>query len=425
MKKLIWLLLLIIIGCGKKEAGSERASEVKPVKTIELKRERIVKEVVGNSDILPMNKTTQITKSGGEVVEINNLNGDLVNRGDLVVKLYNEEVISRYERARADYHNKEAQMNRIKKFSERELRRDLEEARAAYIQSKGNLSAAEKRWREGEINYERNKELYDEGLISELEFLRLESAYEEARVNYDSLREGGVDEKREKYELVKYRVAEREWEYDIRAAEASYELAKAEYSAAKKDYTDLEVRARIDGRVADMDLDLYEEIDENIHLFNLLDTRTVRVETTVSGADISYISLGDRVEVWVEDIGRTYEGSIYEINPQADTSTRRFPIKVAIENPEEELKSGMYARVSMGSVERETLVVPKEAVMIRELVEYVAVVEDDLARILGVKTGITGRGLIEIRSDELKEGMRIVVRGQYLLADGDSVREVE
>ncbi len=419
------LVMIVLLACGRERESIEEKQEVKPVKTVELTRRSIKKEVVGNSDILPMNRVTQITKPGGEVVEIGYKNGDLVSKGDLVVRIYNEEVISRYERARAENINREAQMERRKKFAERERRRDLQEAKAAYIQAREELSAAEKRWQEGQINYERNSQLYREGLISEIEFLQLESSYQEAKATYTSLKSGGVAEKRDKYELAAYRVREREWEYDIREAVSAYELALAEYNAAKKDYDDLEIRARIDGRVANMDLDLYDEIDENIPLFDILDTQMVRVETTVAGSDISHIELEDQVEVWVEALEESYTGKVYEINPQADTATRRFPVKVAIENTNGRLKSGMYAKVIMKSVTAQGLVVPKEAVMIRELVEYIAVVRDGKAKILAVSTGISEDDQVEIRGDELEEGDRVVVRGQYLLEDGDRVREVE
>ncbi|GLI55244.1 hypothetical protein PM10SUCC1_07590 [Propionigenium maris DSM 9537] len=419
------LVMIVLLACGRERESIEEKQEVKPVKTIEAIRRSIKKEVVGNSDILPMNRVTQITKPGGEVVEIGYKNGDLVAKGDLVVKIYNEEVISRYERARAENINREAQMERRKKFAERERRRDLQEAKAAYIQAREELSAAEKRWQEGQINYERNSQLYNEGLISEIEFLQLESSYQEAKATYTSLKSGGVAEKKDKYELAAYRVKEKEWEYDIREAVSAYELALAEYNAAKKDYDDLDIRARIGGRVANMDLDLYDEIDENIPLFDILDTQVVRVETTVAGSDISHISLEDKVEVWVEDLEERYIGEVYEINPQADIATRRFPVKVAIDNPQGRLKSGMYAKVIMKSVTTEGLVVPKEAVMIRELVEYIAVVRDGEAKILAVSTGISEDNQVEVRGDGLEEGDRVVVRGQYLLEDGDRVREVE
>lgn len=425
MKKgLILLITMILIGCGSEQINEE-VKEVKPVETIELVEREIKKEVVGNSDILPLNKATQITKSGGEVVEINYKNGDWVERGDVILKIYNEEVISRYERAKADALNKKAQMERRKKFAEMEKKTQLKEAEAAYIDAKETLVAAEKRWNETQINYERNKQIYDEELISEIEFLSLESSYQEARGKYISLKSGGIAEKKNKYELARYKVEQKEWEYDIREAVSASQLADAEYNAAKKDYEDLQVKARIGGYVADMDLDLYEELDENIFLFTLLDTEKVRVETTVAGSDIAYINVGDEVEVYVEDLGKGYTGEVYEINPQGDESTRRFPIKVSIDNVDGKLKSGMYAKVIMKSAKKKGLVVPKEAVMIRELVEYVAVIREEAAVIISVKTGISTSDQVEIISEELESGDKIVVRGQYLLEAGDSVREVQ
>ena len=90
MKKIIWFIIIIFIACGKEEEAVKDEIEVKPVKTIVLQRKKIEKEVVGNSDILPLNKTTQIIKSGGELVEINYKNGDRVEKGELILKIYNE-----------------------------------------------------------------------------------------------------------------------------------------------------------------------------------------------------------------------------------------------------------------------------------------------------------------------------------------------
>ena len=68
MKRMIWLIMIIFIACGRQEEAPREEVEVKPVKTIVLQRKKIRKEVVGNSDILPMNKTAQIIKSGGELI---------------------------------------------------------------------------------------------------------------------------------------------------------------------------------------------------------------------------------------------------------------------------------------------------------------------------------------------------------------------
>ena len=136
MKRILLLVVIMTFwGCGGDKERSEEVREVKPVKTVPLVRKEIKREVVGNSDILPLNKTAQITKSGGEIVEINYKNGDLVEKGDLILKLYNEEVISRYERAKAQLINMKAQMERTEKFSERESRQAESQALAAYIKT--------------------------------------------------------------------------------------------------------------------------------------------------------------------------------------------------------------------------------------------------------------------------------------------------
>ena len=70
-----------------------------------------------------------------------------------------------------------------------------------------------------------------------------------------------------------------------------------------------------------------------------------------------------------------------------------------------------------------TIVVPTEAILTSNHVQYVFVVEDGAAKYVEVTTGLTGSGVTEVTSG-LTEGEQLVTVGQAYLSDGDPVRVV-
>ena len=72
----------------------------------------------------------------------------------------------------------------------------------------------------------------------------------------------------------------------------------------------------------------------------------------------------------------------------------------------------------------DAVVVPTEAILTSNEMQYVFVVEDGVARQTEVTTGLIGSGVTEITSG-LKVGQQLVIMGQAYLDDGAAVRVVE
>ena len=427
MKKpiIIMMILLLFAGCGEKKEEEAPQKEIKPVKTASVQSVEMYKRVVDNSDIEPISQVMQVTEKGGEIVEINFKNGQRVSKGEVVLTIKNETVSSRYFRAKADIDNKRSQLGKTKKFSKDEILRKYEESKSAYISAKGDLAAAEKNFNEKKNTFAGNEELYKERLISEREYNEMTSSFQEAKVRYESLKNGGVREKEATYLLYKKYKDDQSWKYDISMSEADYQLSLAEFNASKEDYDDLRVKAKISGLITDMDLDLYQYIDEKKFLFSIIDDSLMKVEMGVPGEDISDISIGKETAVYIPDISRTVSGKVYEVNPSANPVTKKFTVKISLDNSDGILKKGMYSEVRLQSNPKNVLAVPKEAVMVKDLLSYIALAKDGEAKVIRVETGMESDSLYEIISSEISPGDMVVVQGQYLLENGDSIREVE
>ena len=88
------------------------------------------------------------------------------------------------------------------------------------------------------------------------------------------------------------------------------------------------------------------------------------------------------------------------------------------------LRSGMFADVSFRTdTSADTIVIPTEAILTSNNIQYVFVVEGDTARYQEVTTGLSGNGVTEVTGG-LEAGQQLVTVGQAYLSDGDAVRIV-
>jgi RND family efflux transporter MFP subunit len=131
---------------------------------------------------------------------------------------------------------------------------------------------------------------------------------------------------------------------------------------------------------------------------------------------------GMKAELSVESFpGRTFYGKINTISPVVDPSTRTSTVKVVLENPDGLLKPGMFAEVFIVEKEvRDAYVIPREAVIITDDAKYVLTVSGDVVKRIDIEPGIeTGQDL-EVRKG-LEEGDLVILSGGESLSDGDKV----
>lgn len=257
---------------------------------------------------------------------------------------------------------------------------------SAYFSAKANFASSEASYRIARNNYNKFKKLYDKQLISHLEYVEYENAYVNAR--------------------------------------GAYESAKATFENAKNDYNKLFRKADIDGIVGNLFGKEGNEVSADEVVFTVVDDDNMESYVGFPAEWLSQIKVGGPVTVEVPAAGRTVEGKILEINPIADSDTKKFKIKFGIENADRVVKDGMYAYATVPVGEIDVLSVQNESIFIRELISYVYKIEDGRARRIEVKTGANNPPYTAVLSDTIKPGDVVVVEGLFGLEEGDKVQEV-
>jgi membrane fusion protein (multidrug efflux system) len=112
------------------------------------------------------------------------------------------------------------------------------------------------------------------------------------------------------------------------------------------------------------------------------------------------------------------------VSPTVDAATATFKVTLEVEDPNGDLKPGMFARVGIVFERRpDALTIPRVALLDSDGTSSVFVVADGKAQQRTIRTGLSNAGRIEV-VEGLKATEQVVVVGQSGLKDGNPVRVV-
>lgn len=209
-------------------------------------------------------------------------------------------------------------------------------------------------------------------------------------------------------------------------AEAALTQAKASLFNAKNALENCKITSPLTGVVGLVAVGQGSMVSPQVAVAVITTPRDLKVDVGVSDRDVNYVKKGQKVLVKVGSLnGKVLPGEVVSVSQVVDPRTRQYPVKIALQDGQGLLKSGMFAEVTLATERKENvIVVPKTALGEKGARRVVFVVDDKgVAHEREVKVGLAGREEVEILQG-LKEGELVVIRGQTLIRDGDEVRVV-
>jgi HlyD family secretion protein len=187
--------------------------------------------------------------------------------------------------------------------------------------------------------------------------------------------------------------------------------------------------------VADLTVDEGQYVGQGKEICTLLRDARMKVEVDVLESDLVDVREGATARVHVPALGpeddpaAVFEGTVWAINPQVRPESGTGRVTVSVPNPSRRLVAGLFANVRL-ETERLSgrLVVPDEAVLVRQGRDLVFVVEDGRAQWTYVTVGARSGDYVEITKG-VAPGDTVAVDGHFALAHDapvqvDEVREV-
>jgi cobalt-zinc-cadmium efflux system membrane fusion protein len=179
-----------------------------------------------------------------------------------------------------------------------------------------------------------------------------------------------------------------------------------------------EIRAPFDGIVVEKHIALGEAVKEDASIFTLSDLSSVWAEIVVPAKDLNVVRVGEKVVVRATAFDSTAEGQISYVGALLGQDTRTAKARVTLPNPKMAWRPGLFVNVDVVSGETE--------VPVSVLADAVQTVEDKPVVFVRVKDGFTAQPVKLGRAD----GKRVEVidglaAGTAYAASGSFVLKAE
>lgn len=158
----------------------------------------------------------------------------------------------------------------------------------------------------------------------------------------------------------------------------------------------------------------------------IVDMDEMIVKLNIPETDIPYLKKGLKALLKADAYPHEeFIGEVSRVSEVVDVISRTLPVEITIPNPEHRLKSGMFARISVFAGKHlGALIVPQDALVREDSLNYVYLADDSIARKIKVEPGIRQNNKIEIL-EGLEENQRVIVFGHQGLKDGAQVNVIE
>ena len=269
--KLIYILagvaavLVVIAVIGKKKGfiGGKKGIEVE-VGVVE--KSTIIEKVSATGKIHPVKQVKISPDVSGEIVEMHIQEGDSVEKGQLLLKIKPDNYKSMLDQAIAGLNNAKA---------------NLSQADARLSQTKANNIQIKQ-------NFDRNKKLHAQKVISDAEFEQLQASYQVSLEEFNAAKQ------------------------TVNAAKFNVESAKARVVDARENLSKTEIYAPVSGTISKLAVEKGERVVGTLQmagteLLRIANLNYMEIRVNVNENDIVRVNEGDTAVVEVDSYSRENE----------------------------------------------------------------------------------------------------------------------
>jgi HlyD family secretion protein len=415
-----WILLGILIFVLLGVWGMGFGENVREVSTV-----RVTPQTVGESGdsvaleaagyVVPHHKIEVASKVVGKVAWIGVEKGDPVKKGQVMVRLEDDEYV-------AQVHQEEGNLAALKARL-RELENGSRPEEIALAQA--NLNEAQANLDNTKINLDRSRKLVGEGVLARQDL-------DDAQARYDA-QAARVQSLDRSFELM--RIGPRQEQIDALKGQVSEADGRLALARTRLDAT--EIRSPVPATILERNVEIGEFVTTSFvgergakgYVVSLADLDDLQVELDISQDDFAKLHAEQRGVVWTDAFpDRKYEGRIFEISPEADRQKATVQVKVQVLKPDEYLRPEMNANVAFVSAQQPaegsaqaaapTITIPAAALRDGNTV-FVFLDDHAVQRTVKVRHS-SSRG-VEI-SEGLIGGEELILSPPPDLKDGDKVR---
>lgn len=254
----------------------------------------------------------------------------------------------------------------------------------AVSEQRSELMAAQKRLALARTTYQREKQLWQEKISAEQDYLQAQQALREA---------------------------------EIASANAQQKLAAiGAGSGSAGALNRFELRAPFDGVVVEKHLSVGEAVQDSTAVFTISDLRSVWAEMKVAASDLPFVRVGEKATVHATAFESKATGTVAYVGALIGQETRTAPARITLDNPDGIWRPGLFVNVDLTASSQKAAVTVASAAIQKidgdKPVVFVPV--DGGFRTQALKLGKTDGQNTEVLQG-LSTGQRYVKDGSFVL----------
>lgn len=264
---------------------------------------------------------------------------------------------------------------------------------------------------------------------------KIEIDIAEARI--DEAKAQRLDAQRRRDDLLKLKknrhVSETAFESvvtEVAVATAKLAQAQAELARARQLHQYHRVLAPFDGMVVNKPFEVGQWVEPGDNLVELLAVDTLRLQVLLPQRYFPLVTAGSKARIRFDALpAREFIGHVFARIALGNENSRSFPVLIDMLNPQRQLAPGMSAQIWIELNEQESavLMLPRDAIITKsnghQLIWQVTEKEGQLKAVpLTIETGRHQGGWVEILSNQLQPGQRVVLLGNENLRPNQTVK---
>lgn len=405
--------LTFLSSCTKKEGAAEEGTEdVSPAEmdvqvittTIKTGEMPVMIKAVGVFSPLMQSPALVVPQSSGIVSKVEVTEGQMVEAGAIIVSLDAHRADNEIAKAKAALNLTKAEYKKASDggldIEQSELDLDAAQAEAALEQAK--------------LDFDRQKSLLTENLISEKTVYDAQKALEEAerrakaaKDKADIFRNSGKD-------------------LELAQLQASVEAAQAELASAVFERETMNILAPQSGRISGLNVNVGSSVDENTILAQVIGKETAVIRLQISPADTENIELNAPVTIRPISSKELLSGKVISIGFELDDETGLISIEVKLDpNQQNLIRIGetVFAEITSKLIVQ-GFIVPNSSIVIEDDKASLFTVDDEqIAHAVPIEILTRTADEAVVSSEVLDAGARVIIDGNYNLPDGAHVVE--
>lgn len=206
------------------------------------------------------------------------------------------------------------------------------------------------------------------------------------------------------------------------AATAAFDAATAALRLARARLEKMVIRAPFAGRAGLRKVAVGDYVNPGQDLVMLEDIGRMKLEFRLPELALSEVRSGQPVELELDAFpGERFPARVYALDSGIAEDTRSFALRAALDNPDQRLRPGQFARVRLVvESSASALLIPERAIVPRADRSIVFVIVDGRAKEREVRLGQRRAGEVQVIGG-LAAGDPVVISGLQKIVDGSPV----